>query len=33
MNAAEIRALDERYVLATYARAPFVLERGEGAYL
>jgi len=30
MNADEIRALDERYVVHTYARAPFVIERGEG---
>jgi len=30
MNAAEIKALDEQYVVHTYARAPFVLERGEG---
>ena len=33
MNADEIRALDERYVLHTYTRAPFALERGEGMYL
>ena len=30
MNADQIKALDEQYVLHTYARAPFVLERGEG---
>jgi len=30
MNAEEIRAMDQEYVLQTYARAPFVLERGEG---
>ena len=30
MNGQEIKALDERYVLHTYARAPFVIERGEG---
>jgi acetylornithine/N-succinyldiaminopimelate aminotransferase len=33
MNAAEIKALDEQYVVHTYARAPFVLERGEGVRL
>ncbi len=33
MNADEIKALEERYVLHTYARAPFVLERGEGVRL
>ena len=33
MNADEIRALDEQYVLHTYGRAPFVLERGEGMYV
>ena len=26
----QIKALDEQYVLHTYARAPFVLQRGEG---
>ena len=30
MNGQEINALDERYILHTYARAPFVIERGEG---
>jgi len=30
MKAEEIKALDEQYVVHTYARAPFVLERGEG---
>jgi acetylornithine/N-succinyldiaminopimelate aminotransferase len=29
-KADEIKALDDQYVLHTYARAPFVLERGEG---
>lgn len=33
MNAVEIKALDEQYVVHTYARAPFVLERGEGVRL
>ncbi|MBC7256527.1 MAG: aspartate aminotransferase family protein [Chloroflexi bacterium] len=33
MDAEEIKALDERYVVHTYARAPFVLERGEGVRL
>lgn len=33
MNAAEIKAMDEQYVVHTYARAPFVLERGEGVRL
>lgn len=33
MDAEEIKALDERYVVHTYARAPFVLERGEGVHL
>ena len=33
MNADEVKALEERYVLHTYARAPFVLERGEGVRL
>ncbi|MHB1355634.1 MAG: aspartate aminotransferase family protein [Anaerolineae bacterium] len=33
MNGDEIRALDERYVLHTYARAPFVIERGAGLYV
>lgn len=30
MKTEEIKALDEQYVVHTYARAPFVLERGEG---
>ena len=33
MNAQEIVDLENRYVLQTYGRAPFVLERGEGLYL
>ena len=33
MNADEIKALDDQYVLHTYGRAPFVLERGEGMRL
>jgi len=33
MNAEDIKALDEKYVVHTYARAPFVLERGEGVRL
>ena len=33
MNTEEIKALDEQYVVHTYARAPFVLERGEGTRL
>ena len=33
MNAEEIRSLEERYVLHTYVRPPFVLERGEGVRL
>jgi len=33
MNTAEIRALDEQYVAHTYARAPFLIERGEGVRL
>ena len=33
MNTDEIVALEERYVLHTYARAPFVLERGAGVRL
>jgi len=31
MNAEEIKALAEQYVLHTYARTDFVIERGEGA--
>lgn len=30
INAELINALDEQYVLHTYARAPFVIERGKG---
>ncbi|MHB0858889.1 MAG: aspartate aminotransferase family protein [Anaerolineae bacterium] len=30
-NGEQIKALDDQYVLHTYARAPFVLERGEGS--
>ncbi len=33
MNAAEIKALTDQYVLQTYARAPLVFERGEGVRL
>jgi len=33
MNTEQIKALDERYVLHTYGRTPFVLERGEGMYV
>ncbi|NLG27815.1 MAG: aspartate aminotransferase family protein [Chloroflexi bacterium] len=33
MNTAEIQALDSQYVAHTYARAPFVIERGEGVYV
>jgi len=33
MNAQKIRELDAKYVLHTYTRPPFVLERGEGVYL
>lgn len=29
----EVRALDERFVLGTYARAPLCLSRGEGAWV
>ncbi|MHB1293536.1 MAG: aspartate aminotransferase family protein [Anaerolineae bacterium] len=29
----QIKAWNDQYVLHTYARAPFVLERGEGAYV
>jgi predicted acetylornithine/succinylornithine family transaminase len=32
-NAGEIIALEQQYVLGTYARAPFVLERGEGCWV
>ncbi|HUV95245.1 MAG TPA: aspartate aminotransferase family protein [Anaerolineae bacterium] len=30
MNTEQIKAVDRQYVLATYNRAPFVLQRGEG---
>ena len=30
MNTEQIKALDEQYVVHTYGRTPFVLERGEG---
>jgi acetylornithine/N-succinyldiaminopimelate aminotransferase len=33
MSAAETMDLDRQYVLQTYARPPFVLQRGEGCYL
>ncbi len=33
MNEQEIIQLEQTYVLQTYKRAPFVLERGEGVYL
>lgn len=33
MNADDVKQLDEQYVLHTYNRAPFVLERGQGVYL
>ncbi len=33
MNAADIIALEQKYVLQTYRRPEFVLERGEGARL
>jgi len=33
MKPEEIMALDKQYVLQTYLRAPFVLERGEGVRL
>jgi acetylornithine/N-succinyldiaminopimelate aminotransferase len=33
MSAAETMDLDRQYVLQTYVRPPFVLERGEGCYL
>jgi acetylornithine/N-succinyldiaminopimelate aminotransferase len=32
-DAQQIKALDQEYVLHTYARAPFVLERGQGVYV
>jgi predicted acetylornithine/succinylornithine family transaminase len=33
MNTEEVRAAEEQYVLHTYDRSPFVLEKGEGVYL
>jgi len=33
MHPEEVVQLDQTYVLRTYKRAPFVLERGEGVYL
>lgn len=33
MTTAEVIASDEQYILQTYARPNFVLERGEGVYL
>jgi len=33
MNTEQIKALDQQYVLHTYARAPFVLQRGQGVRL
>jgi acetylornithine/N-succinyldiaminopimelate aminotransferase len=33
LNADQIIALDQQYVLGTYARAPFVLERGQGCWV
>jgi acetylornithine/N-succinyldiaminopimelate aminotransferase len=33
LNADEIIALEQEYVLGTYARAPFVLERGQGCWV
>src|SRR5689334_10494797 len=33
MTAEEVIANDQRYILQTYPRANFVLERGEGCYL
>ena len=33
MSAAETMDLDRQYVLQTYQRPPFVLQRGEGCYL
>ncbi len=33
MTADDIVDLEQRYVLQTYKRAPFVLERGDGAYV
>lgn len=33
MDAQEIMALEKKYVVQTYSRPPFVLERGEGMYV
>lgn len=33
MTAAEVMAAEQRYILQTYARPAFVVERGEGCYL
>ena len=33
MTSEEVRAAEGEYVLHTYDRPPFVLERGEGVYL
>ncbi|MGQ9683548.1 MAG: aspartate aminotransferase family protein [Anaerolineae bacterium] len=33
MDTDDIISLEQRYVLQTYRRAPFVLERGEGVYV
>lgn len=33
MNAADVIAAEQRYLLQTYARPGFVIERGEGCYL
>lgn len=33
MNAQEVIEAESKYVVQTYRRAPFVLERGEGVYL
>jgi len=33
MSAAEVMAAEQRYLLQTYARPAFVIERGEGCYL
>ena len=33
MTAADIISAEQRYLLQTYARPEFVIERGEGCYL
>jgi len=33
VNAQQIKDLDEKYVLHTYNRSAFVLERGQGCYV